>query len=262
MNNDPAPASLLSDLKSSDPDRVRSAVEELTDVLTAHARMLLGPRKKHANCQAESVVQSVLVRELGGGAHAFQNEAHLNGRLRLAVENKIKDRRKGPKGATGQASQFPDGALRDRAAADPGIGTQVVETDRRHEIEARLTANLTREDQELVQLCILGEIDSNEAARTLSLTADAVRKRLQRLRPELRARLLAPFKERVSAQDWALITACLIQRLAPAQVTEMFGRAPGALADTLERIFREILNPALGDAGMLALTRLLGKPSA
>jgi DNA-directed RNA polymerase specialized sigma24 family protein len=261
MNTHQAPK-LLSDLKSSDPNRVRNAIEELTDALTAHARRLLGPRQNHANCQAESIVQSVLVRELGGGAAAFDNEEHLNGRLRVAIENKVKDRRKGPKAATGQASQFPDGALLDPAAAGPGIGTQVVETDRQLEIEARLTANLPRDEQQLVQLCVLGEIDSNDAARSLSMTPDAVRKRLQRLRPDLRARLLAPLKERVPAQDWAMITACLIQRLPPSHATELFGCSPETLADALERIFREILSPSLGDAGMLALTRLLGKPAA
>jgi hypothetical protein len=136
----------------------------------------------------------------------------------------------------------------------------VVEADRHREVEARLLTGLSQEDRELVRLCVTGAFDSNEAASRLSVKADAVRKRLQRLRPELRARLLAPLKGRVSSRDWALLNTCIVQRMSPQSATELLGCSSETLANSLETLFRDVLSPALGDTGMLALTRLLGKP--
>ena len=260
-NND-ADNNVLSNLRSENRARSNRAYEKLYSELLAHARKKLGPNSLKVNCQAESVVQSVIAKELGGGIDKFESDNHLQGRLRLAVNHKIFDRPKGEKGKTDQISQLPDGFLVNPAESGPGIGTQVAEVDRDHDVELRLTAGLESQDQGLVRMCVLNDLGSAEAGQQLSITASAVRKRLERLRPELRAKLLAPLKTQVSAKDWAFLSACLIERMLPAKASSMLGCTGKELADAHERLYRDDLGPVLGDTGLLALARLLGKPRA
>jgi DNA-directed RNA polymerase specialized sigma24 family protein len=227
--------------------------------LVSHARAKLGRRQDQANCQAESVVQSVLVRELGEGADSFDNEAHLQGRLRRAVDNKIKDRLKGPKGRTGQASQYAHDGLPDPGTSGPGTGTQIAEIDRADSLSSFLTAGLDASDQEIVRRAVLADQDANEVAQHVPLTPAAIRKRLERLRPALRKRLLEPIRDSLSAQEWAVVSACLIERMDPKATAELLGITPEQMARTLETIMREHLSLAVGQAGVMAIGRLLGR---
>lgn len=250
---------LLADIRSNDPTRMKAALEQLTDDLIAHARTKLGHRQDQANCQAKSVVQSVLVGELGEGADSFENEEHLQGRLRTAVDNKIKDRLKGPKGRTGQASQYADDGPPDPAAHGPGVGTQIAEADRAEAVARSLTDGLDANDQEIIRRAILDDQDANEVARHVPLKPAAVRKRLQRLRPMLRKRLLEPLRESLTAQEWTIVNACLVERWEPQATTELLGVTAEELARTHEAVIRDHVSPALGQPGLLALGRLLGR---
>jgi DNA-directed RNA polymerase specialized sigma24 family protein len=255
---DQTPA-LLADIRSNDPTRVKAAIDRLTEDLIAHARATLGRRQDQANCQAASVVQSVLVRELGAGPDSFENEGHLQGRLRTAVDNKIKDRLKGPKGRTDQASQYADGGLPDPAVGGRGVGTQIAEADRAEAVARSLTDGLDANDQEIIRRAILDDQDANEVASHVPLKPAAIRKRLERLRPLLRRRLLEPLRRSLSAQEWAVVNACLIERLEPEAITELLGVTAEQLARTYESVIRDHVSPAIGDTGLLALGRLLGR---
>lgn len=250
---------LLGDIRSNDPTRVRSAYEQLTNDLVAYARANLGRRQNQVNRQAESVVQSVLVRELGKGTDSVDNEEHLQGRLRRAVVNKIKDRPKGPKGQTGQASQYGEDGLPDAAQLGPGVGTQIAETDRANAIADLLTVGLDADDQEIVRRAVMDDQDASEVAKHVPLKPTAIRKRLERLRPVLRKRLLEPLRGSVSAQEWVVVNACLIERLDPKATAELLGTTPEQMARVLQTVMRDRLSSAIGEAGMLALGRLLGR---
>ena len=251
---------LLADIRSNNPKRMRDALERLTDDLLAHARAKLGSRQDQANCQAESVVQSVIVREIGPGADSFKNEEHLQGRLRRAVDNKIKDRLKGQKGGTVQPSQSAGNNPPDPAAHGPGVGTQIAEADRTDALARTLMDGLDATDQEIVRRAVLDDQDANEVARHVPLSPAAIRKRLQRLRPTLRKRLLEPLRESLTAREWAIANACLIERLEPRAIMELLGVTAEELAETHEVVMRDHVSPSLGDAGVLALGRLLGRP--
>lgn len=259
MTNEHEQQLLLEDLRSNDPVRVKSALDRLTHDLTSHARASLGHRRNEVNNQAASIVQSVIARELGGGMDGFENDAHLRGRLHLGVENKIKDRLKTPKAKTGQVSQYADGRLPDPSASGPGIGTQIVEAEREVALAPLLTAGLADLDREIVVRSVLGEEDSKTVGRALGLSADAVRQRLHKLRPMLRKRLLEPVRKSVSATEWAALNACLIERLHPHAASELLGIKASELAAMLERVMATRVGTAIGDAGVAALVRLLGR---
>jgi hypothetical protein len=99
-------------------------------------------------------------------------------------------------------------------------------------------------------------------ARHIPLKPAAIRKRLERLRPILRKRLLEPMRGSVSAQEWAVVNACLIERLDPKATADLLGINPEQMARTLEAIMRDHMSPAIGEAGVSALGRLLGRVKA
>ncbi|MEM6484208.1 MAG: hypothetical protein AAF662_04405 [Pseudomonadota bacterium] len=252
----------LADLRSNDPSRVKLALENLTDELVNHARSKLRGRQNNVVCQPESVVQSVLARELGHGAEAFDNESHLQGRLRRAVLNKISDRLKGPKGRTGQLSQHSEERSFEPARDDAGVATHVVDSETAAWLENLLTEGLKTSDQLIVRLWVLEDHDVNDLAKQVSLKPAAIRQRMTRLRPALRKRLLEPIRSSLSAHEWAVVNACLIERLDPQAASLLLGITPEQMANTLEEIMREKLSPAIGDAGVTVLGRLLGRAKA
>lgn len=249
----------LADMRSNDPARVNAAYERLTDELIAHARRVLGRRQDQVNCQAESVVGSVNARELGKGPESFKNERHLQARLRLAVTNEIIDRIKGPKGQTGQVSQYTEDGLPDPAQNGPGAGTQIAEAELADSLADLLTDGLDAKDKEIVLRAVLDDQDANEVSRHVALKPAAIRKRLERLRPDLRKRLLEPLRDTVSAQEWAVVNACLVERLDPKAAAELLGLTPEQMARTLETVMMDHLSQAIGKVSVVALGRLLGR---
>ena len=259
MTNQGEQQLLLDDIRSNDPLRVKAALERLSDDLLAHARAKLGRRQREVNIEAASIVQSVLVRELGDGADRFESEAHLRGRLHLAVEHKIISRLRTPKARTGQVSQYGDGGLPDPSARGPGVGTQISEAEQSAALVPLLTAGLSKLDREIVVRSVLEEEKSGAVGLRLGLSADSVRQRLVKLRPVLRKRLLEPARASATAAEWAVLNACLVERLHPKLAAELLGVEPSELSTVLERAMGTHLRSAIGRAGMAALERLLGR---
>ena len=116
---------VLADLRSGDPAREAQALRALIEHLVAQTSRDLATRRNGVHLQAESVVQRVVMRELyersdptdapGPSADAappstpakpygkFENDAHLFGRLRLGIVNRIREILRSPKS---KAKQF------------------------------------------------------------------------------------------------------------------------------------------------------------
>ncbi len=263
MSPTPKHNATLDDLNSGDPDRERRALVQLTEELIEYARRRLRVQRDQVNTQPESVVQSVLRRELEGGL-AYENDDHMHGRLRIAIARKIADRKK--EGGSVRTVHDPgDGSL-DRAAREArGVGTEVVELERadradsqREDARDRLLEGLQPADRDLVRHLIFKGLTSQATAAALDSTPEAIRKRLQRLRPALRGRLLEPLRRALSPEDWTVLSGCLIDRQKPQILADMLGWSVEELAARFAELFDEKVGPQLGPDAIEYLTRLLG----
>lgn len=264
----PAGEDLLAELRSNDPHRVRNAIERLTDELAVHARAKLAERRDRADFQPESIVQSVLLKELAPGTSGFKDAQHLNARLRLAVNHKIYDRvAKG--GHAAEIARERHGTNDDEfeaPATGPGPATQVIGIELSAqdkilaiELEKRLSADLDTEERRLVELCVLQGLDGRTAAATLGISDAAARQRLSRLRQQLRGRALEPLQAKLSSVEWAALHACLVQRMAPQTVARLLGVSEQELGNILERLIVEEVPRVLGRRGVEIFNRLLGR---
>ncbi len=259
---------LVDALSSSDPERFRAAIEELTDQMVVQARAELHGKRDRVDLIPESVAQSVIVHELGNIAQSdYESDEHLAGRLRLAIRNKIRTRLRkgGMRGPAVQSSQLGEHTIEPEASGI-GPGTHVSDMDERAAqderfalLHTRLIEGLDPNDQQLVELCVLQNWDARRAAEQTGLSHDAARARLSRMRKQLRAAALEPVRTMVSANEWGIVHACLIERLAPAAICELFGMKPEQVASVIEDVLSGAITSELGPRGIEVLHQLLGR---
>jgi len=261
-HEDLADRMILADLQSEDPARIERAYQRLTEHLLSYARTLLRTRFNQVHLQDGSVVQSAIAGLVERGPVEFLNEAHLQGRMRLAVLRKIQDRIKA--GKNRMAQQSPRSAPTDSAAPETGAGIPpgVVDSGQAADIEAILLDGLDPKDRDLVDLCLLQKLSSAEVARQLGMSADLVRQRVTRLRPQLRRRLLAPVQQQLSPEEWRVVKVLLLDRMPPRQAAAALGVDPISLSEELLRVLDEVVRPLLGPEGCSLLVRLLGRPNS
>lgn len=263
---------ILAELQSGDPARESAALRTLMNLLLSHAASELGARRQFVNAQAESVVASAVAHELGAGQGAylrFENDAHLYGRLHLAVSHAIKSRLR-RKGAKVSLDGEDAAAAIEPAGRDAGPRTIIAQRDARRagdekneESRARLLGATPEVDRELVRLVVFEGRRSEDAGRELGVSADAVRTRMSRLRRRLRECLLAPVLESLGEADREIFEALLVDRVDLEVLTSTEKDARGQAAGFLAHRMHEMLSinavAVLGDQGVVYLLRLLGK---
>lgn len=263
---------ILEELRSGDPARESAALRTLMNLLLSHAAGELGARRRFVNAQDESVIASAVARELGAGREAyakFENDAHLYGRLHLAVTHAIRSRlrRKGAKVSldAGEAAAPPE-----PAAPEAGPRTVIAQRDERRAGEeknegsrARLLGATPEADRELVRLVVFEGRRSEEAGRELGVSADVVRQRMSRLRRRLRESLLGPVLASLAEADREIFEALLVERVDLEVLTDTDkdarGHAAGFLAHRMQELLATDAVAVLGDQGVVYLLRLLGK---
>ena len=185
---------ILDGLRSGDPDRINQAYELLTENLVFYARSLLRTRFNQVNLQEGSIVQSAIASLVKRGADQFDNEDHLQGRMRIEVLRKIQDRIKARSNRSLQENDSGIGLGEERVTDGPGIATRIAEGECVFDARGLMLAGLDRSDRELVDLCLFQGLDSRKAGEQLGVAPEVIRQRLTRLRPRLRASLLEPVR--------------------------------------------------------------------
>ena len=136
---------------------------------------------------------------------------------------------------------------------------RVAEAELAGRVRDLLLRDLSPEDRTIVESCILDDTDSKEVGLRIGISGPAVRKRLERMRPGLRDRLLDLAKRNLAPRDWDLVSALFVERLTPDRCGERFGIPVDRLEAELEDLIQRRIGPALGVLGQLALLRLLGR---
>lgn len=250
---------ILEGLQSGDPERINQAYELLTENLVLYARSLLRARDNQVNLQEGSVVQSAIASLFERGADQFDNEDHLQGRMRIEVLRKIQDRIKARANRSIQENDSGLGLGEDRAINGPGIATRIAEGECVFDARALMLAGLDRSDRELVDLCLFQCLDSRKVGEQLGLAPEVIRQRLTRLRPRLRASLLEPVRRRLDPREWEIIDVLVVSKVDPLEAVDRLGMPQSLMAEEYVRLLGDVVRPMIGVEGCRILHDLLGR---
>lgn len=250
---------ILDGLRSGDPDRINQAYELLTENLVFYARSLLRTRFNQVNLQEGSIVQSAIASLVERGADQFDNEDHLQGRMRIEVLRKIQDRIKARSNRSLQENDSGIGLGEERVTDGPGIATRIAEGECVFDARGLMLAGLDRSDRELVDLCLFQGLDSRKAGEQLGVAPEVIRQRLTRLRPRLRASLLEPVRRRLDPKEWEILDVLVVARIDPSEAIERLGMTPSLMAEELLRLLGDVVRPMIGEEGCRVLDGLMGR---
>lgn len=280
---------VLAELRSGDPAREAQALRALIEHLVAQTSRDLATKRNGVHLQAESVVQRVVMRELYERAEStgaaepaadgnapsrskrsygqFENDAHLFGRLRLGILNRIREILRSPKSKAKQFSQADsDGGGFDPRADQEGPRTEIARRDwnahadeRNAASRARILGAVSRDESLLIELVVFHGLGSEKTGERLGLHADAVRQRMSRHRRRLRDALLTPVRAKLSREDGLILDGLLIERREPSELAAEVGLNVESLARRLSELISGPIANELGDQGVTYLMRLLGK---
>jgi len=251
---DGRPDELAQGLRSQDPARVHDSSDKLRRRAVEAARARLGSGSRHVNLDPDSVAMSVLLGDVLCNRDRFQNDDHVLGRVAIAIRNKIIDRRKSPRAR--EVHGIPEGA----SGRVPAVGAASEELELATRVCETLEQDLETDDRAILHACVLGDEESQHAANKLGMSAPALRKRLERMRPMLRRRLIALAAPRLTPDERRLVEVLLVERLTPEACARNLGIDEAALQSRARGILAERIEPSLGLLGQFALLRLLGQP--
>jgi RNA polymerase sigma factor (sigma-70 family) len=258
-------SSILEALRSDDETARQTALQRLYDMLTPHAQRKLGGRRDGANMLPESIVQSVIVREVAcGGLTEINDDQHLEARLRRAINNKIIDRRR-----KRRAAEMPvnsEGAAYDPAGDGPGPGTQLVDQEeimrQANQLsafkEACAGAPISDTQRRILELVIFEDQTIEEAAELCSTTPPTIKVRLSEARKKIVPHLLQPVRAEVDGTTWAIIDMMLIQRRSTDRCRAMLGVDDRQIRQAIQRSVYPVLLESYGAEGIALFQRLLG----
>lgn len=259
---------LRSGIKSEQSRVIGSLYTRLNERAERIAAKMLGAKAQRVDLQPESVVMSVMARELPRLAVVCRDDQHLEARLVTAIRNRFIDRLRAKK-------HFNQGPQDERTRAEPadsddGPGSVVIAFEQSgHEREAlarlvrTLTAACKDEDERtmVVQFLVKNQSWSAVAAQ-LGKNETAAKVAFSRLRQRLLTRVTEPLRLSLSGPEWGVVQAICIER-------RTVGEAAAELGTTRERVmevFQSRILPALraeyGVAGIESLVRLIGKLKA
>ena len=243
---------LISGLRSQDPERVNAAMSNLKRETVLKARARLGASGRHVNLDPDSVAMSVLLGEVVCDLDRIKNDAQLLGRIAIAVRHKIIDRRKSPRAK--EVHGIPEGAsgpVPTEAASE--------ELELAGRVREALEQGLDADDRAILHACVLGDEANQHAANKIGISAPALRKRLERMRPMLRQRLVLLTVPRLTPEERRLTELLLVERLTPQACARNLGIDDAELKARIRDLFAERIEPSLGLLGQFALLRLLGQ---
>lgn len=226
-----------------------AAYRSLRDELERYAREIAGPRARQAEYQPESIVASVLAKDMQAAIDACENDQHLAGRLKLAVRHGLLDRveRHRPEAFGGESPIDP----RDGGAGPSTIAGRADEHAANRAALERLLRRLEEAtmhptDRALVDHYVIERLEWAEIADRLGMTVGAARVAMKRLRDRILPRIFAPIEARLDADDWRIGEAMFVRRLSIAElVAERVARGQPADERSIRAAASERIVPAV-----------------
>ncbi|TVQ51842.1 MAG: sigma-70 family RNA polymerase sigma factor [Phycisphaerales bacterium] len=256
---------MLNALRGNDENAKCDALQRLYASLTKHAAQRLGAKRNRVDVMPESIVQSVIVREVaGGGLNRVNDDQHLEARLKKAINNKVIDR-----GRKHKPSEFPvndAGRAYDPTGYGPGPSTRLVNHEELFEQAQKMQAfraacmagPISDTQRRFVELSIFEEKSVDEIAVICGTSVSTIKVRLSEARRKLVEHLLQPLRAEVDGMAWAILDATLIQR----KHNERAAATLGVNETEIRRVLKYVANAWLvdryGNESITVFTRLLG----
>jgi len=256
---------MLDALRGDDENAKRDAIQRLYASLTKHAEQRLGAKRDRVDVMPESIVQSVIVREVAdGGLSRINDDQHLEARLKKAINNKVIDR-----GRKHKPSDFPvddAGKAYDPAGYGPGPSTQLVnqedllEHGRKLEAfhEICLAAPISDTQRRFVQLSIFEEKSLDEIASNCGTSVSTIKVRLSEARKKVVLHVLEPLRSQVDGVAWAILDATLVQRKSDERAAAILGVNEAEVGRVLRYMANAWLVDQYGNESIAVFARLLG----
>lgn len=254
---------LLEALRSGSPQREEEALDQIYASLREAARALAPGGGRRINQQADSVVQSVLSKNLLSAVRRCGDDLHLQNLLRLAVKNKIIDRarKKRPQSLDGGVDGDSADVLHD--GRDLGIGSVVVDNDGFKRLEATLLSAVSNDrEATLVTMGVLEDPVWEDVASVIGIETNAAKTAMTRLRPRLMGAVVEPLRERLTGVQWAVVQGLLIDRMSMERIVECTGMNDSGVLAVVQGTVNPLLVEIYGGEGAAVIARLLGRVRA
>jgi DNA-directed RNA polymerase specialized sigma24 family protein len=249
---------LLAVFRGDDQRAKEQAAAELRQLLVDYAAVVLGSGRRRVDLDPESVVGSVIVRELPRAIRVCNDEDHLANLLRCAVRHKIYDRR----GRKRPDDLFETALRRGPAVRQVGPATQAAHLescagDRRsyESLVAHLrAADLSDRERQLIELFVLQGLSWKAVAAQLGMSDGAAKTAMSRLRATVLPYVFEQLHEDLAQDEWTIARMLLVDRATPKTVAAEIGSSE----DEVRRLFVDrILSHVMGRYGKRGLELLL-----
>jgi RNA polymerase sigma factor (sigma-70 family) len=231
-SNAPRDAGRLDALRSNASGRFEPAYESLRRELVGYARSIAGGRSDRADFQPESIVASVLARNMQEAVGQCRDDGHLDGWLRQAVRHELLDRvdKRRPESMPAQEGDDRAPAF-DPADTQDGPSTILMARDALAEDRQALArffgqlqvAALTESDRTLLDLYVVERLEWEVIAERVGTTVGAARVAMKRLRDRLLPRIFEPIRKRLTDEEWRVAEAMFVARLPAERAKEALG---------------------------------------
>jgi RNA polymerase sigma factor (sigma-70 family) len=247
--------------------RFNAAYESLRNELVGYARSIAGGRADRADFQPESIVASVLAKNIQQAVVQCRDDGHLDGWLRQAVRHELLDRvdKRKPDAMPGSGDE-ERGRSSDPADPHAGPSTILMERDALAADRAALgrfferlqVAALTEQDHTMLDLYVVERLEWETIAERIGTTVGAARVAMKRLRDRLLPRIFEPIRHRLTDEEWSVAEALFVARLPADRARESLGLdADRIRAIAVERVVPAILEEWGGQSTEMVL-RLTG----
>lgn len=268
----PAKRELLDALRSDRATVREAAVREFLGEVTQRtermADKMLGPKADRIDLQPESVVMSVMGRELEKLVEVCNDDQHLVARALRAIRNRYIDRLRARKdinpdsrNASGDRTTFdtPDDQDGPRT-----IVADYEESRAEHDALTRLVTRLagackTDDERTMVEQFLLKAQPWSAIASQLGKNETAAKVAFSRLRQRLLETVMQPVQASLAPAEWAVVQAICIDRRSLPDAAEAARGTPQSVLATFQTRILPALRTEYGAAGIESLIRLIGK---
>jgi DNA-directed RNA polymerase specialized sigma24 family protein len=247
---------------------IQSLYQRINERAERMALKMMGEKSLRVDLQPESVVLSVMARELPKLAVVCNDDQHLEARLLRAIRNRFIDRLRARKDVNPD-SRGDDGESENFDAMGTGEGPQSVviafeqsihEREALLKLVSRLTATCKSDDERtMVEQFLVKNQSWSAIAKQLGKNENAAKVAFSRLRQRLLESVLAPLRLAISGPEWAVVHHLCLER----KSVEESAAAVGVDRAHVLTVFQTRILPALraeyGAAGIESLVRLIGK---
>lgn len=247
---------------------VRQFIDDVTERTERMAPKMLGAKAGRVDLDPNSVIISVLGRDLEKLVEASVDDRHLIARTLTAIRHRYIDRLRARKDVNPHSRNASgDHTTFDTPGSDDGPGTIVADYEQssaEQEANTRLVTRLalackSEDERTMVEQFLLKAQPWSAIASQLGKNETAAKVQFSRLRQRLLETVMLPLKPALAADDWAVVQAICIDRRSLPDAAASVGGTPKSVLTTFQERILPALRTEYGAAGIESLIRLIGK---